>query len=65
MAGVEDRCETYPGLEGLYHNAMHFVINDMACDAEVDGIDHFIISVFFIAVKILGLSAVTRVMEEQ
>jgi len=38
---------------------VHLVIHNVACCSEVDGINDFIVSIFFIAVKILGLPTVT------
>ena len=59
MAGIEDGGEPHTGLEGLHEDAVHFVINDVAGSAEVDGVDHFIVAVVFVAVEVLGLTAVT------
>ena len=58
MAGVEYCGEPDTGLKGLDHDTVHLVIDDMACAAEVDGVDYFVVAVFFIAVEIWGLAAV-------
>ena len=59
VAGVEDGGEADAGLEGADHDAMHFVVDDVAGLAEVDGVDDFVIAVFFVAVEVFGLAAVT------
>lgn len=38
---------------------MHLIINNVARDSEVDGVDHFIISIILVTVEIWRLAAVT------
>jgi len=38
---------------------VHLIVNNVACRSEVDGIDDFVMSILFIAIKILGLPTVT------
>ena len=44
---------------------MHFVVNDVAGSAEVDGVDDFVVAVFFVAVEVGRLAAVAAVVEEE
>jgi hypothetical protein len=37
---------------------VHFVVDDVAGGAEVDGVDYFVVAVVFVAVEVLGLAAV-------
>ena len=37
---------------------MHFVVDYVACLAEIDGVDHFVVAVVFVAIEVFGLSAV-------
>jgi hypothetical protein len=37
---------------------MHFVVDDVAGGAEVDGVDDFIVAVVFVAVEVGGLASV-------
>ena len=59
VAGIEDGGEADPGLEGADHYAVHLVVDDVAGYTEVDGIDDFIVAVFFVTVKVFSLTAVT------
>lgn len=59
MAGVEYSSQSYTSLKGLNHDAMHFVVSDVALVSEVDWVDDLVIPIWFVAVEILGLSAVT------
>ena len=58
VAGVEDGGQAHTWLEGLYHDAVHLIVNDVACYSEVDGVDDFVVAVVFVAVKIRCLPAV-------
>lgn len=59
VAGVEDCGEADAGLEGGYHDAVHFVVDDVADLAEVDGVDDLVVAVGFVAVEVFGLASVT------
>lgn len=37
---------------------MHFVVDDVAGGAEVDGVDDFVVAVVFVAVEVGGLASV-------
>lgn len=65
VTGVEDGCEADAGLEGLDHDAVHFVVGDVAALAKVDGVDDLVVAVGLVAVEVLGLAAVARVVEEE
>ena len=45
-------------MEGRDHDAVHFVVDNVAGGAEVDGVDYFIVTVVFVAVEVFGLAAV-------
>lgn len=53
MAGVEDGRQAHTGLEGFDHNQVHIIVDNVAGYPEVDGVNYFVIAVFFIAVEIL------------
>ena len=38
---------------------MHFVVDDVTGRAEINGVDDFVVAVFFVSVEIFGLTAVT------
>lgn len=59
MAGVEDCGQSYTGLQWLDHDSVHLVIDNMSDLAEINWVDDLVISVFFISIKILSLTAVT------
>jgi hypothetical protein len=59
VAGVEDRSESDPWLERGYHDSVHFIVDNMACGAEVDGVDDFVVAVVFIAIQIFRLSSMS------
>lgn len=40
---------------------MHFVVDNVACGSKVHGIDDFVVPILFIAVEILGLTAVAYI----
>lgn len=50
MARVEDCRETHARLQGSHHDAMHFIIDDVAVLAKVDGIDDLIVTIRLVAV---------------
>lgn len=58
MAGVEDGGETDTGREAADHDVVHFVVDNVAVCTEVDGVDDFVVAVFFVAIEIFGLTAV-------
>ena len=58
VAGVEDCGQADAGGEGHDEDAVHFVVDDVAGLAEVDGVDDFVVAVIFVAVEIFGLAAV-------
>lgn len=47
------------------HDTVHLVIYYMTGLPKVDRVDDFIVAILFIAIEILGLTAVTRVVEEE
>lgn len=59
VAGIEDGGEADAGLEGADHDAVHLVVDDVAGYTEVDGVDDFIVAIFFVAVEVFCLAAVT------
>jgi hypothetical protein len=38
---------------------MHFVIDNVSCLSEINGIDDLVVSIFFIAIEVLSLTSVT------
>lgn len=44
---------------------MHLVIHDVSGLSKVDRVDDFVVSIFFVSVQILRLTAVARIVEEQ
>ena len=58
VAGVEDGGEADAGLEGGHHDAVHFIVDDVADLAEVDGVDDLVVAVWFVAVEVFGLASV-------
>lgn len=38
---------------------MHFVVNNVAGSAEVDGVNYFVVAVILVAVEVFGLAAVS------
>jgi len=52
-------------LERSDHYPVHFIVNNMTSCSEINGINDLVISILFISVEILGLPAVSRVMEKQ
>lgn len=42
---------------------MHLIIDDMSCHTEIDGVDHFVIPVVFVAIKIGCLATMSYVDE--
>jgi hypothetical protein len=38
---------------------VHFVVDDVACGAEVDGIDDFVVAIVFVSIEVFGLAAVS------
>lgn len=56
MARVKDGGEANAGGEGADHDAVHFVVCNVAYLAEIDGVDYFVVAIVFIAVEVFGLS---------
>lgn len=50
MARVEDGGETDTGLEGLDDVVVDFVVDDVAVGLVVEGVDDFVVAIFFVAV---------------
>jgi hypothetical protein len=44
---------------------VHLIIDNVSSLPEVHGVDNLIVSILFITVKILGLTTVATVMEDQ
>jgi len=59
MARVEDGSEPYPSLKRLHHNAVHFIVDYVSYLSEVHGVDHLVVAIVFVPVKILCLSPVS------
>jgi hypothetical protein len=38
---------------------VHFIVHNVACGAEVDGVDHLVVAIVFVAIQIFGLPAVS------
>lgn len=65
MARVEDGSEANTSNQRLNHDAMHFVVGNMATLAEIYGVNDFIVSVGLVSIEVLGLTTMARVMEKQ
>lgn len=50
VAGIEDAGEADARSKGADHDLVHLVVDDVADGAEVDGVDYFVVAVFFVAV---------------
>lgn len=59
VAGVENSGQAHPRKKGFYHYEVHVVVDNMASNAKVNGVDNFVVTVVFVAVEIGGLAAVT------
>ena len=59
MTRIENGCETDTGLQRLDHTEVNLVVNNMASLLVVDRVDDFVVSIILVAVKVLGLTAVT------
>ena len=65
MTAIEDSSQSTTRRQRTDHNPMHFIVDDHAILLKVDRIDSLIISIFFIAIEVLGLPAMTAKVEEQ
>lgn len=59
MAGVEDGSQADAGLQRGNHDAVHFIVDNVAGGTEVNGVDYFVIAVIFVAIEIFGLASVS------
>jgi hypothetical protein len=59
VARVEDGCQADTGLKGTNHDAVHLVVGNVARLSEIDRVNDFIVTIVFVAVKILCLSTMT------
>jgi hypothetical protein len=59
MAGIEDSGQSNTGLQWLDHDSVHLVIDNMSNLAEINWVDDLVITVLFISIEILSLTAVT------
>jgi hypothetical protein len=59
MTRIEDGGESHTGLEGLDHDTVHLVVDNVAGGAEINWVDDLVVTVIFIAVEIFGLAAVS------
>lgn len=50
MAGVKDGSKSDTGLQWPNHDSVHLVVCDVSNLPEVDGIDNFIVAVFFVTI---------------
>lgn len=58
VAGVENGSQAHTRSERFDHDVVHEVVDNMACLAEIDRIDYFIVAVILVAVKVFSLAAV-------
>jgi hypothetical protein len=65
MTTVKDRRQPAPRRQRLDQQRMQIIIDDMPGRLEVQGINHFIVPIILVPVRILGLAAVARVVEEE
>lgn len=65
VARVEDGRQPDAGLQGSDHDAVHFVVDDVAILPKVNRIYHLVVAVILVSVKILSLTAMARVVEKE
>ena len=58
VAAVEDGGQAHARLQRGYHDAVHFIVDNVAGRSEVDRIDYFIIAIVFVTIKVFRLTAV-------
>lgn len=58
MTRIEDGGESHTGLEGCDHDTVHLVVDNVTGRAEIHWIDDLVVAIIFVAVEILGLTAV-------
>jgi hypothetical protein len=59
MARIEDRGQTHTRLQWLYHDSVHFVIDNVSDLTEIDWVDDLIVSVLLVSIEILSLTTMT------
>ena len=59
VARVEDGCQTNTGLQRLDHHTVHLVVDNVAGATEVYGVDNLVVTIFFVAVEVGSLAAVS------
>jgi len=65
MARVEDSGQSTTRREGLNHNFMHNIVNDVSILLIIDRINDFVIPITLVAIQIFSLATMSRIMEEQ
>lgn len=61
MARVEDRSQSYTRWQWHNHYSVHLVIHDVSDLAKIDWVNNLVISIFLVAIQILGLTTMTWV----
>lgn len=59
MTTVENACQPNAGSKGSDANSMDLVIDNVAVSSEIGGVYDFVVAVFFVAVEILRLAAMS------
>lgn len=65
MTRVENGCQSAACWEWFDQDVMHKVVDNVALGLIIHRVNHFIVAITFIPIQIFGLTAVTRIMEEQ
>ncbi len=59
MARIEDCGQPHARLQGLNHDSVHFIIDNMSDLSKIDWIDNLVVSIFFVSIEILSLASMT------
>lgn len=59
MTAVKDAREPDAGWKACDANRVDLVVNNVACSLEIDRVDDLVLAVFFVAIKVSRLSAVS------
>jgi len=60
---VKDGCKTTTWWQGFNQNVVNVIVYNMTGGLEVYGIDDLVVTVIFVTIEILGLTAMSGIME--
>jgi hypothetical protein len=58
VARVKNGCQSDTGLERLDHDAVHLVVYDVTCDAEINRVNNLVVTIIFVTIQIRSLTTV-------